>query len=111
MQLCPGEHQPKLADREGALDHLDLIKANLGAGAGVPRVEMRKAVIIEIPRDHDPVEAADRRHHDDAVAGAGRSPRASRHTAPMSPAGSLAIAAASAGMKSEQQPRPAPSRS
>jgi hypothetical protein len=54
MKLCPGEHQPKLADLEIALDHLDEIKANLRAGpacrawkCGKPRSS--KYIAITIP--------------------------------------------------------------
>ena len=75
MQFRPCEHKPKLPDLEIALDHLDLVNAHLRARARVPRVEVRKAVVIEIHRDHDPVEAADRRHSADAAASSGRKPR------------------------------------
>jgi hypothetical protein len=61
----------------------------------VPRVEVRKAPIIEVHRDHNPVEAADRRHDNDAAAHAGRTPRAPARRLPQRrPCGHQVVTAA-----------------
>lgn len=62
MQLGPRQHESDLASVEVAVDDLDLVDPDLRFVAGVARVEMRVSVIVKEHRDHDPVEATDRRH-------------------------------------------------
>lgn len=62
VKLGPGEHEPQLAASEIAFDHVDLVNSDLGGAVRMPSVEMRVAVIVEIHRDRDPKEAADRGH-------------------------------------------------
>jgi hypothetical protein len=62
MKLGPREDETQLPAAKVAVDHLEVVDADLCFSFGVPRVEMRETVIIEEHRDRDPEEAADRRH-------------------------------------------------
>ncbi len=62
MQLGPGQHQPQLPDSQAALDDLDLVDPDLRLPIGVTGMEVRMTVIVVVHRDHNPVEATDRRH-------------------------------------------------
>jgi hypothetical protein len=62
VQLSPGKHEAQLPPPEAAVDHLERVDSNLRGSIGVASVEVRRAVVIEVHRDHDPEEAADCRH-------------------------------------------------
>lgn len=62
MQLGPRQHEPQLSDVEVAFDDLDLVDPDLRLPVGMASVEVRMAVIVVIHSDHDPEEAANRRH-------------------------------------------------
>jgi FMN-dependent NADH-azoreductase len=64
MELRPGEYEPQLAPAEAALDDLESVDPYLRRSVGMSGVKVRRAVIIEVHRDHDPEEAADRRHEE-----------------------------------------------
>ncbi len=51
MQLSPGEHKPKLATRERALNHFERVNPDLSAAVRVAGVEVRWSVIVEEHRD------------------------------------------------------------
>ena len=53
---------------ECALDDLDVVDPNLRLGACTPGGKVRVAVIVEVHRDRDPEEAANRRHPADIAA-------------------------------------------
>ena len=57
-----GEAQAQLATTQRAFQHLQSVDPHLGAAVGVPRMKVRRTVVVEEHRDHDPEEAADRRH-------------------------------------------------
>ena len=62
MKLGPREHESQLTAGEGALDHLEGVDAYFRLPLSVASVEVRVPVVVEEHRNHDPVEAADRRH-------------------------------------------------
>lgn len=62
MQLGPREHEPQMPDVEVAFDDLNLVDPHLRLPVGVASVKVRMAVIVVVHRDHDPEEAANRRH-------------------------------------------------
>ena len=62
MELGPREHEPQLSARKTAVHDLEAVYPDLGLSLSVASVEMRVPVVVEEHRDHDPVEAADRRH-------------------------------------------------
>ncbi len=70
MKLRPGQHEPELPAGKRAVDHFEIVDANLGLAVGVASMEVGKSVVIEEHRDGDAEEATDRRH--DAMMG--RSP-------------------------------------
>jgi len=63
MKLCPSEDEAQLSATEVAVNHLEIVDADLGFAFGVSGMEMREAVIVEEHRDRDPEEAADSRHY------------------------------------------------
>lgn len=62
MQLGPRQDEPQLPDLEVAFDDPDLVDPDLRLPVGMASVEVRIAVIVVAHRDHDPEEAANRRH-------------------------------------------------
>jgi hypothetical protein len=64
VQLRPSEHEPQLAPAEAAFDDLESVNPYFRRSVGMSGVKVRRAVIIEVHRDHDPEEAADRRHEE-----------------------------------------------
>ena len=62
MKLGAREYESELPAAERAVHDLEVVDADLRLAVRVPRVEVRKAVIVVEHRDDDPEEAADRRH-------------------------------------------------
>src|SRR5712691_6692479 len=62
MQLGPRQHQSKLPAPKAAVDHLHRVDPYLRACSRVTGMEMRRPVIVEEHRDHNPEETTDRRH-------------------------------------------------
>jgi hypothetical protein len=48
-----------LAAREAAPDHLERVDTNFRFALSVTGMEVRRAVVVEVHRDHDPEEAPD----------------------------------------------------
>jgi len=72
VKLSPCEHESQLAAPEAGLDHLQGVDAYLCASVRVAGMEVRRPVIVEVHRDHDPEEATDRRHARHVLARRGR---------------------------------------
>ena len=62
MELGPGEDEAELSATQVAVDDFEVVDADLCFSFGMPRMEMREAVIVEEHRDRDPEEAADGWH-------------------------------------------------
>jgi len=63
VQLGPFSHQSQSSVRNAAAKHGAVSDRHDSFFAAVDRVKVRWSVVGEIHADHDPVEAADRRHH------------------------------------------------
>ena len=99
----PRKHEPQLPTTEGGLNRLKRVDPNLCGAVHMACMEMRRAVIVEVHRNHDPEEAADRRHGADAAAQAGRYDRLS--LSPASLGASLGILPAGAGCRTRNVSR------
>lgn len=62
MELRPRGHEAQLPSRETAVDHLEVVDADLGLSLCVAGMEVWMPVVVEEHRDHDSEEAADRWH-------------------------------------------------
>jgi hypothetical protein len=62
MKLGPRENKPKLPAPKRAIEHLQRVDPDLRRAIRVAGMEMRWPMVIEVHRDHDPKEAANRRH-------------------------------------------------
>lgn len=58
----PRRDEPQLPTAKAAVNHFEVVDANLGFSFGVPCVEVWEAVIVEEHCDRDPEEAAYRWH-------------------------------------------------
>jgi hypothetical protein len=71
MELGPGEGQALLASGKRAVHRFQRVDPGPRLAACVASVEVRGVVVVEEHRNHDPEEAADRRHDRDDLARSG----------------------------------------
>jgi hypothetical protein len=62
VELSPSEDEAELAAAQVAVDHLEIVDADLRFSFSMAGMEMREAMVVEEHRDRDPIEAANRWH-------------------------------------------------
>jgi hypothetical protein len=62
VQFSPRHDETNVSATERAVNQFECVNADLRLAVSMKRMEVRRVVIVEVHRDHEPEKAADRRH-------------------------------------------------